>query len=344
MSSISIYQKQNSLYLMFITSAIFDGAIISKQSYVCNNLKTPYCCLLTLLQSESLLCVYQSIRGSISLCTTDLLSTHPILWHPVWMKGTRSMRQETALYWPNEEIYYCHMTELPASLVSVSSVLFTVPWSPPTDSVGEVAHLMQFEQKAVHDVKCGEANSHSNRPFKPVHAQAFVQSMYNSLLCYDLTHCPQNCAVWWAGNAGCLHAPPYHIQRVRGRLSNQACAGTKSQALIGVRLGPLSFFCVQLLQGLICEKCDPCIWDDTQDSGGEASVKRLHTFLLGDPHEDVHDVAVPVWRKSVIINQYMWYVWHLVIDVNCSGPFHCNGKTIIGFTHTRMSLFTERDS
>lgn len=64
---------------MFITSAIFDGAIISKQSYVCNNLKTLYCCLLTLLQSESLLSIYQSIRGSISLCTTDLLSTHPIL-------------------------------------------------------------------------------------------------------------------------------------------------------------------------------------------------------------------------------------------------------------------------
>lgn len=52
--------------------------------------------------------------------------------------------------------------------------------------------------------------------------------------------------------------------------------------------------CVQLLEGLVCEKCDPCIWDDTQDSGSEASVEGLHTFLLGDPHKDVHDVAVPV--------------------------------------------------
>lgn len=51
---------------------------------------------------------------------------------------------------------------------------------------------------------------------------------------------------------------------------------------------------MQLLEGLVCEKCDPGIRDDTQDSGSEASVKGLHTFLLGDPHKDVHDVAVPV--------------------------------------------------
>lgn len=56
--------------------------------------------------------------------------------------------------------------------------------------------------------------------------------------------------------------------------------------------------CVQLLEGLVCEECDPCIRDDTQDSGSEASVKGLHTFLLGDPHKDVHDVAVPVQRKK----------------------------------------------
>lgn len=33
---------------------------------------------------------------------------------------------------------------------------------------------MHFEQEAVRDVKCGEANPHSNGPFKPVHTQAFV--------------------------------------------------------------------------------------------------------------------------------------------------------------------------
>lgn len=55
---------------------------------------------------------------------------------------------------------------------------------------------------------------------------------------------------------------------------------------------------MQLLEGLVCEKCDPGIRDDTQDSGSEASVKGLHTFLLGDPHKDVHDVAVPVRLKE----------------------------------------------
>lgn len=79
--------------------------------------------------------------------------------------------QETILRDPVQEPHYCHMTELTAFL---KSALFVVPLSLPTDSVGEVAHLMQFEQKAVGDVKCGEANPHSNGPFKPVHAQPFV--------------------------------------------------------------------------------------------------------------------------------------------------------------------------
>lgn len=56
--------------------------------------------------------------------------------------------------------------------------------------------------------------------------------------------------------------------------------------------------CVKLFEGLICEKRDSCIWDDTQDSGSEASVKGPHTFLLGDTHKNMHDVAVPVERKN----------------------------------------------
>lgn len=52
--------------------------------------------------------------------------------------------------------------------------------------------------------------------------------------------------------------------------------------------------CVQLFESLVGEKCDPGVRDDTQDGGSEASVECLHTFLLGDPHKDVHDVAVPV--------------------------------------------------
>lgn len=51
---------------------------------------------------------------------------------------------------------------------------------------------------------------------------------------------------------------------------------------------------MQLFESLVGEKRDPCVRDDAQDGGSEASVQRLHTFLLGDPHKDVHDVAVPV--------------------------------------------------
>lgn len=44
----------------------------------------------------------------------------------------------------------------------------------PADSVDRVAHLVQLQQKAVCNVKCGEANSHCDGSFHPVHAQAFV--------------------------------------------------------------------------------------------------------------------------------------------------------------------------
>lgn len=57
---------------------------------------------------------------------------------------------------------------------------------------------------------------------------------------------------------------------------------------------------MQLFEGFIGEKGDPGVRDDPQDRGHEPPVKSLHTFLLGDPDEDVHDVAVPVrrWRES----------------------------------------------
>lgn len=60
------------------------------------------------------------------------------------------------------------------SFMPVCSVVLVACLFPPRDSVGEVARLMQFEKKAVRDVKCGEANPHGNGPFKPVHAQTFV--------------------------------------------------------------------------------------------------------------------------------------------------------------------------
>lgn len=82
-----------------------------------------------------------------------------------------------------------------ASLMPVSSALSVTPPSLPYHSVDEAAHLMQLEQEAVRDVECGEADPHCNGAFHPVHAKAFVQSTYDSLLGHDLAHGPQNCAV-----------------------------------------------------------------------------------------------------------------------------------------------------
>lgn len=63
--------------------------------------------------------------------------------------------------------------------------------------------------------------------------------------------------------------------------------------------------CMQLFEGLIGKERDPCIWDNTQNGGGEASVKRPHTFFLGDPHKDVQDVTVPVAGNTQTFAHHM---------------------------------------
>lgn len=110
---------------------------------------------------------------------------------------------------------------------------------PPAGSVDGVVHLVQLQQQVVRNVKCGEANSHCDGSFHPVHAQAFVQSTPDAFLLHDLAHGPQDGSVRGADHAGCLHAPAHHIQRVRSRLSNQARAGSKCQALVRVRMRSL---------------------------------------------------------------------------------------------------------
>lgn len=54
---------------------------------------------------------------------------------------------------------------------------------------------------------------------------------------------------------------------------------------------------MKFLEGLISEECDAGVGDDAQNCRGKASVEGLKTFLLGNPHKDVHDVAVPVKIK-----------------------------------------------
>ena len=56
--------------------------------------------------------------------------------------------------------------------------------------------------------------------------------------------------------------------------------------------------CVQLFESFVREKCDPSIRDDPQNGGCKAPVKSLHTFFLGDPHKNMHDVAVPIQKRK----------------------------------------------
>lgn len=107
--------------------------------------------------------------------------------------------------------------------------------------MGEAVGLVQLEQQVVGEVEGGEADPHGHRPLQPVHAQAFVQSPHQSLLSRDGAHGPQDGGVRPARDAGRLHAPSHHVQRVRGRLSDQARAGAERQALVRVRLGSLGF-------------------------------------------------------------------------------------------------------
>lgn len=108
--------------------------------------------------------------------------------------------------------------------------------------VGEIAHVMQLEQKALGDIKCGETKPNGNRAFNPVHAQSFVQSFDNSFLGYNHPHGAQDCAVRRAGHASRLHSPAHHVQRIRSGLSNQTRARTKSQTLMRIRMWSLCLF------------------------------------------------------------------------------------------------------
>lgn len=108
--------------------------------------------------------------------------------------------------------------------------------------MGEVVRLLQLEQEAVGDVERGEADAHCDGALQPVHAQALVQSAHDPLLGHNGAHGPADGAVRRAHHAGRLHAPPHHVQRVGGRLSDQAGAGAEGQALMRVRLGPFGFF------------------------------------------------------------------------------------------------------
>ena len=83
-------------------------------------------------------------------------------------------------------------------------------------------------------VKGGEADPHGEGPFDPVHTETFVESADEPFLDHNLLHGAQDGAVRVTRDSRSLHAPPHHIQRVRGRLADKSCAGSKCQSFIRV--------------------------------------------------------------------------------------------------------------
>lgn len=85
--------------------------------------------------------------------------------------------------------------------------------------------------------------------------------------------------------------------------------------------------CVQLLEGLVGEERDPRVRDDAHDGGGEAAVERPDSLLLGDPHKDVHDVAVPVPRQiGVTVVRGIIQRLRALLRVGGSWDLHFSGR------------------
>lgn len=108
-----------------------------------------------------------------------------------------------------------------------------------------ITHLMKFLQENLSEVKGGEANPHCNRSFNPVHTETFVESADNPFLGHNLPHGPQDGAVRVTCDTRSLHPPPYYIQRVRRRLADETCTGSKSQAFVWVGLLAAAVLCVE---------------------------------------------------------------------------------------------------
>lgn len=99
-----------------------------------------------------------------------------------------------------------------------------------------IAPLLEFAQQDLHEVEGHEADADGDGPFDPVHAQALVEAADHALLPHDLPHGARDAAVGVSGDPRRLHASAHHVQRVRGRLTDQSCARTERQTLVRERL------------------------------------------------------------------------------------------------------------
>lgn len=151
-------------------------------------------------------------------------------------------------------------------------------------------------QQDLHEVEGGEADAHGDGALEPVHAQAFVEAAHHALLPHDGTHGAHDGGALVACDAGRLHAPPHHVQRVRGRLPDEARAGPEDHALEGVGLQAAAVLSVQALKCLVGEEAQASVRDDPQHSGNESMIKGLQPLFSRDADEDVKDVAVHFLR------------------------------------------------
>lgn len=108
---------------------------------------------------------------------------------------------------------------------------FSLPWC-----------VAQLPQEDLREVKRGEAYAHSYWAFHPVHAEALVEAAHKALFRHDLAHGSRNGAVRMASHSCRLHAPPHHVQRVGGRLTDESCTRPKRQSLVRVRLRTTCLF------------------------------------------------------------------------------------------------------
>lgn len=108
---------------------------------------------------------------------------------------------------------------------------------------------LQVPQQDLHEVEGGEADAHGDGALEPVHAQALVEATHGALLPHDGTQRVHDGGVRVTHDPSRLHAPPHHVQRVRGRLPDEAGTGPKYHALEGVGLRAAAVLCGQGTEG-----------------------------------------------------------------------------------------------
>lgn len=98
--------------------------------------------------------------------------------------------------------------------------------------------MLPFTEENLHEIKGGETDAYGDGTLDPVHAEPFVQASDESLFPNDVPHGEEDRPVRVAQCPCGLHPSTDHVQRVRGRLPDQACASPKHKPFHGVGFSP----------------------------------------------------------------------------------------------------------